>query len=89
MALLLATAVSCVYAHRAWQAYLARLTMRPSVPSTVQQQTAALALSKVTGNRTEYTVRASHALMEFTGRRAEPSAGRLGYGLRTGRAAVR
>src|SRR5580698_7329948 len=61
VALLLATAVSGVYARRAWQAHLAHLAMRPSVPSAVEQQTAGFALSKVTGDRTEYTVRASHA----------------------------
>jgi len=65
VALVLATAVSGVYARRAWQAHLAHLAMRPSVPSSVQQQTAAFALSKVTGDHTEYTVRASHAT-EFT-----------------------
>ncbi len=65
VALLLAIAVSGVYARRAWQAHLAQLTMRPSVPSSVQQQTAGFSLSKVTGDRTEFTVRASHAT-EFT-----------------------
>ena len=65
VALLLATVVSGVYARRAWQAHLAQLTMRPSVPSVVQQQTAGFSLSKVTGDRTEFTVRASHAT-EFT-----------------------
>jgi lipopolysaccharide export system protein LptA len=65
VALLLATVVSGVYARRAWQAHLAQLTMRPSVPSSVQQQTAAFSLSKVTGDHTEFTVRASHAT-EFT-----------------------
>ena len=65
VALLLATVVSGVYARRAWQAHLAQLTMRPSVPSSVQQQTAGFSLSKVTGDRTEFTVRASHAT-EFT-----------------------
>ena len=62
IALLLAIAVSGVYAHRAWQARLAHLAMHLSVPTAVQQQTAAFALSKVTGDRTEYTVRASHAI---------------------------
>ena len=65
VALLLATVVSGVYARRAWQAHLAQLTMHPSVPSSVQQQTAGFSLSKVTGDRTEFTVRASHAT-EFT-----------------------
>lgn len=65
IAVLLAMAVSGVYARRAWQAHLAHLGMRPSVPSAVQQQTAGFAISKVTGDRTEYTVRASHAT-EFT-----------------------
>ncbi len=61
VALLLATVVSGVYARRAWQAHLTKLTMRPSVPSSVQQQTAGFSLSKVTGDHTEFTVRASHA----------------------------
>src|SRR5689334_22302336 len=61
IALLLAAVVSAVYAHRAWQAHLAHLAMRLSVPTAVQQQTAAFALSKVTGDHTEYTLRASHA----------------------------
>src|SRR5580698_6822078 len=65
VALLLATVVSGVYARRAWQAHLAHLAMRPSVPSTVQQQTAGFSLSKATGDRTEFTVRASHAT-EYT-----------------------
>src|SRR5579871_301085 len=61
VALLLAMAVSGVYARRAWQAHLAHLMMHLSVPATVQNQTASFALSKVDGDRTEYTVRASHA----------------------------
>jgi len=65
VALLLATVVSGVYARRAWEAHLALLTMHLSVPSSVQQQTAGFSLSKVTGDRTEFTVRASHAI-EFT-----------------------
>jgi lipopolysaccharide export system protein LptA len=62
VAVLLATVVSGVYARRAWQAHLTKSTMRPSVPVTVQQQTAEFSLSKVTGDRTEFTVRASHAI---------------------------
>ena len=65
VALLLATVVSVVYARRAWQAHLAQRAMHPSVPSSVQQQTAGFSLSKVTGDHTEFTVRASHAT-EFT-----------------------
>jgi len=65
VALLLATAVLGVYASRAWQAHLALRAMRPSVPASVQEQTAGFALSKVTGERTQFTVRASHAT-EFT-----------------------
>src|ERR1700729_890326 len=65
VALLLAAVVSGVYARRAWQAHLAQRAIRPSVPSSVQQLTAGFSLSKVAGDRTEYTVRASHAT-EFT-----------------------
>ncbi len=70
VALLLATVVSGVYAWRAWQAHLAHMSMRPSVPATVQQQTAGFSLSKVTGDRTEFTIRASHATEFAQGGRA-------------------
>lgn len=70
VALLVAIGVSGVYAHRAWQAHLAHLAMHLSVPSAVQQQTAAFELSKVAGDHTEYTVRASHATEFRDGGRA-------------------
>ena len=70
VALLLAIVVSGVYTRRAWQARLLQRAMHPSVPASVQQQTAGFSLSKVTGDRTEFTVRASHATEFAQGGRA-------------------
>lgn len=61
IALLLAVVVVCVYSMRAWQNHLAKGIAPASVPASVQQQSSGFSFSKQTGNRTEFTVRASHA----------------------------
>lgn len=61
MALLLGVTVAGVYGARSWQIRKARKDAPPAVPSSVEQRTAGFSFSKVVGNRTEFTVRASSA----------------------------
>ncbi|MGH9773722.1 MAG: LPS export ABC transporter periplasmic protein LptC [Candidatus Acidiferrales bacterium] len=61
MALLLALVVTSVYVRRAWRRSAAQRNAPAVVPVTVQQQSAQFSFSKVEGNRTLFTVRASQA----------------------------
>jgi lipopolysaccharide export system protein LptA len=61
IAVLLILVVACVYGARDWQSRQARKTVPAAVPSTVEQRSAGFTFSKVVGDRTEFTVRASHA----------------------------
>src|SRR5438445_534326 len=61
IAVLLVVLVACVYGGRDWQARQARKKVPAAVPSSVEQRSAGFSFSKVVGNRTEFTVRASHA----------------------------
>jgi lipopolysaccharide export system protein LptA len=61
IAVLLVILVACVYGARDWQARQAQKKVPAAVPSSVEQRSAGFSFSKVVGNRTEFTVRASHA----------------------------
>jgi lipopolysaccharide export system protein LptA len=61
IALLLSLVVAGVYGARDWQSRKARRKVPAAVPSSVEQRSAGFTFSKVVGNRTEFTVRASHA----------------------------
>src|SRR5437588_918274 len=61
VAILLVILVACVYGARDWQSRQARKKVPAAVPSSVEQRSAGFKFSKVVGNRTEFTVRASHA----------------------------
>ncbi len=61
IAVLLAILVACVYGARDWQSRQARRKVPAAVPASVEQRSAAFSFSKVVGNRTEFTVRASKA----------------------------
>lgn len=61
IAVLLVILVACVYGARDWQSRQARKKVPAAVPSSVEQRSAGFSFSKVVGNRTEFTVRASHA----------------------------
>lgn len=58
-AVLLVVTVAGVYLYRAWQAARTRQQAPPAVPATVQQRSAEFSFSKVEGDRTLFTVRAS------------------------------
>ena len=58
---LLAVSVAGVYARNAWLAFQAEKKAPPAVPSTIEQQSNGFAFSKVEGQRTIYTVKASRA----------------------------
>jgi lipopolysaccharide export system protein LptA len=59
--MLLAVVVAGVYLRRVWQARQAEKKAPPAVPATVEQRSAEFSFSKVEGQRTIYTVRASRA----------------------------
>jgi hypothetical protein len=61
IAVLLVVLVACVYGARDWQSRQARKRMPAAVPSSVEQRSAGFTFSKVVGDRTEFTVRASRA----------------------------
>ena len=61
ISLLLTLLVVGVYVRHSWQGRFLHLAVPPSVPSSVQQQSAAFSFSKEVGNRTAFTVRASRA----------------------------
>src|ERR1700740_2307226 len=61
IAVLLVLLVACVYGARDWQSRQARKKGPAAVPSSVEQRSDGFRFSKVVGNRTEFTVRASHA----------------------------
>jgi lipopolysaccharide export system protein LptA len=61
IAILLAVVVACVYGARDWQSRQARKRVPAAVPSSVEQRSAGFTFSKVVGDRTEFTVRASRA----------------------------
>ncbi len=65
MAILLAPAVAGVYVRSAWRSRRVQQTAVP-VPASVQEQSAQFSLSKVNGEKTQFTIRASRAT-EFTG----------------------
>src|SRR3990170_2988839 len=58
-AVLLVVTVAGVYFYRSLQAARARRQAPPAVPATVQQRSAEFSFSKVEGERTLFTVRAS------------------------------
>jgi lipopolysaccharide export system protein LptA len=58
---LIALTVAGVYVHRAIRASYARHSAPPVVPSTVQQQSAEFKFSKMEGDNTLFTIRASQA----------------------------
>jgi lipopolysaccharide export system protein LptA len=60
-ALLIVVVVTAIYARRAWQQSRARKLAPLALPVTVTQRSATFAFSKVEGDRTLFTVRASHA----------------------------
>jgi lipopolysaccharide export system protein LptA len=60
VAILLAVVVVGVYLRRVWLAKQAEKKAPPAVPATVEQRSAEFSFSKVEGQRTIYTVRASH-----------------------------
>jgi lipopolysaccharide export system protein LptA len=70
IAVLLAILVACVYGARDWQARQARKKIPAAVPSSVEQRSAEFSFSKVVGNRTEFTVRASKATQFVDGGRS-------------------
>ena len=61
VAILLAVVVAGVYLRRVWQVKQAEKKAPPAVPATVEQRSAEFSFSKVEGQRTIYTVRASRA----------------------------
>lgn len=61
IAVLLVVLVACVYGARDWQSREARKRVPAAVPSSVEQRSAGFTFSKVVGDRTEFTVRASRA----------------------------
>src|SRR5580704_16222486 len=61
IAVLLIVVVACVYGARDWQTRQARKKVPAAVPSSVEQRSAGFTFSKVVGDRTEFTVRASRA----------------------------
>ncbi|HEY1866125.1 MAG TPA: hypothetical protein VGG55_03565, partial [Candidatus Acidoferrales bacterium] len=69
ISLLLTLLVAGVYLNHSWEARLLHLATLPSVPSSVQQQSAAFSFSKEAGNRTQFTVRASRATQYTEGGR--------------------
>ncbi|MGH9704801.1 MAG: LPS export ABC transporter periplasmic protein LptC [Candidatus Acidiferrales bacterium] len=60
-ALSIAVVVAGFYSLRVWREAIARRHAPPPVPEEVHQQSAAFSFSKVDGDRTIFTVRASHA----------------------------
>ena len=60
VAILLATVVAAVYLRGVWVAKQAEKKAPPAVPATVEQRSNEFSFSKVEGQRTIYTVRASH-----------------------------
>ncbi len=60
-ALLIAVVVAGIYARRVWREAIVRKHAPPPVPAEVHQQSAGFSFSKVEGDRTIFTVRASHA----------------------------
>ncbi len=65
ISLVLTLLVVGVYLKHSWQAHLVRLAAPPPVPASVQEQSNAFTFSKESGDRTEFTVRASRAT-QFT-----------------------
>ena len=61
IAVLLIVLVACVYGARDWQSRQARKRVPAAVPASVEQRSAGFTFSKVVGDRTEFTVRASRA----------------------------
>jgi lipopolysaccharide export system protein LptA len=70
ISMLLIVLVGAVYMRHSWQTRLLHMAMPPAVPSSVRQQSAEFSFSKETGNRTEFTIRASHATQFNQGGRA-------------------
>lgn len=68
-AVLLVVTVAGVYLYRAWQAARARRQAPPVVPATVQQRSLEFSFSKVEGERTLFTVRASQSTQYKEGER--------------------
>ena len=61
IAAVLVAIVACVYGARDWQSRQARKRVPAAVPASVEQRSAGFTFSKVIGDRTEFTVRASRA----------------------------
>ena len=67
---ILAAIVACVYLHRVWLAHQERKTAPPSIPEAIEARSSGFAFSKVSGDRTIFTVRASNATQYKEGGRA-------------------
>ena len=62
--------VACVYLHRAWLARQERKSAPPAIPEEIAARSSGFASSKVVGDRTIFTVRASNAVQFKEGDRA-------------------
>jgi lipopolysaccharide export system protein LptA len=60
-AIVLAVIVAAAYVEHAWRAHREQRNVPQAIPPTVEQRSAEFAFSKVEGNRTLFTVRASRA----------------------------
>jgi lipopolysaccharide export system protein LptA len=69
-ACILLVIVACVYLHRAWLARLDRKSAPPAIPEEIAARSSGFAFSKVEGDRTIFTVRASNATQFKEGDRA-------------------
>src|SRR5258707_4116000 len=69
VALCLAGAAAALYLGRGWQRHRARKNAPPPAPAYVDRQLSGISFSKVEGNRTIYTVEASHST-DFKGEAA-------------------
>ncbi len=62
--------VACVYLHSAWLARQERKSAPPAIPEEIEARSSGFAFSKVVGDRTIFTVRASNAIQFKEGDRA-------------------
>jgi len=70
-AIVLVAIVVGVYFYRAWEVRRARKEVPPVLPATVEQSSRAFSLSKVEGDRTLFTVRASQTTQYKEGEKSE------------------
>jgi hypothetical protein len=69
VALCLAGVTGAVYLGRGWQRHVAKKNAPPPAPAYVDRELSGISFSKVEGNRTIYTVEASHST-DFKGEAA-------------------